>query len=61
MSVQLRRLAAGLLLLALVPVALYAAGQSTLAVISLVNVVLVAGCLYYMFGPSESERTHVAG
>jgi len=61
MNVRPRHLAAGTLLLALVPVALYAVGASTVAAIALVNVVLVAGCLYYMFGPSENEHAHASG
>ncbi|MFB6072126.1 MAG: hypothetical protein ABEJ88_04070 [Halobacterium sp.] len=55
------QLVAGLVpLLALVPVALYAVGQSVLAVTALVNVVLVAGCLWYMFSPTDQPHHGVA-
>ncbi|WP_336035978.1 hypothetical protein [Halobacterium yunchengense] len=60
MNVQPRHLAAGTALLALVPVALYVADKSTTAAVALVNVVLVAGCLYYLFGPSDGEDGHAA-
>lgn len=42
--------------LALVPVVLYAIGRSDpLVAFSVVCVVLIAGSLYLMFGPAESE------
>lgn len=61
MNVRVQYLAAGLTLLTLVPVALYAVGQSLWAVVALVNVVLVAACLFYMFGPAERQTAHAAG
>lgn len=61
MNVRTQHLAAGTALLALLPVALYVVGHSTFTALALLNVVLVAGCLYYMFGPSESERAHATG
>jgi hypothetical protein len=61
MNVQVQHLAAGLALLTLVPVAVYAVGQSLWAVVALLNVVLVAACLYYMFGPEERGTTPAAG
>jgi hypothetical protein len=61
MNVQVQHLAAGLALLTLVPVSVYAVGHSLWAVVALLNVVLVAACLYYMFGPEERETAHVAG
>jgi hypothetical protein len=41
-------------LLALLPVALYAMALDTIVTIALVNVVLIAACVYAMFLPSES-------
>jgi hypothetical protein len=61
MHASARQLGAGTALLALVPVALYAVGQSLWAVVSLANVVLIAATLYYVFGPAESERAHASG
>jgi hypothetical protein len=49
---------AGLLLLAMVPMTLYALGQATVAVLSLVNVLIVVGSLYLMFGPAEDPHGH---
>ena len=43
-------------LLALVPVALYAAGQETIAAIALGNVLIVAASLYYMFSAAEGDE-----
>jgi len=41
-------------LLALLPVAVYALSISTIVVVALVNVVLIAASVYTMFLPSES-------
>jgi hypothetical protein len=49
---------AGLLLLAMVPMALYATGRSMIAALSLVNVLIVFGSLYLMFGPAEDPGGH---
>lgn len=57
MTFRLQYLAA-ILLLAFVPVGLYAVGRTTVALIALVNVLLVTACLYYMFGPAEREDAH---
>lgn len=59
MNVGLRPLV-GLLLLALVPVALFATGRASVAAVALVNVCIVAASLYYMFGPSEGDQGHAA-
>ncbi|SEW19105.1 hypothetical protein [Halobacterium jilantaiense] len=47
-------------LLALVPVALYANGQKAIAAIALGNVLIIAGCLYYMFSEAEGDEHAVA-
>jgi hypothetical protein len=53
MNVRPQLLAALTALLALVPVAFYANGQATIAAVALVNVLIVAACLYYMFSPAD--------
>jgi hypothetical protein len=53
MNVRPQLLAALTALLALIPVAFYANGQATIAAVALVNVLIVAGSLYYMFSPAE--------
>ncbi|WP_181684555.1 hypothetical protein [Halorhabdus salina] len=45
-----------LALLALIPVVAFVTGRSTIAVLSLVNVLLIAGSLSLMFGIRESRR-----
>ncbi|MFB6354486.1 MAG: hypothetical protein ABEJ92_10425 [Halobacteriales archaeon] len=52
MSTDPRRYAV-LALLALVPVALFGLGRSPVAVLSAVCVLVIAGSLYAMFGPSQ--------
>lgn len=61
MNVRVQRLAAGAALLTLVPVAVYAIDQTLWAVVALLNVMLVAACLYYMFGPEDNQTAHAAG
>ena len=53
MSTDPRRLTL-LSLLALVPVAAFLLGRSTLAALSAVCVVVIAGSLYWMFGPAPA-------
>lgn len=53
MSTDPRRLTL-LALLALVPVAAFIVGRSTIAVLSAVCVVLIAGSVYHMFGPAQA-------
>jgi len=54
MTVDATRLATGLILLLMVPVAAYIADRSAQLVgLSLVSVALVATSLYLMFGPAE--------
>ncbi|MEF8775138.1 MAG: hypothetical protein V5A43_01385 [Haloarculaceae archaeon] len=50
-------------LLALVPVGIMVAyaGVTPLTALTLLNVVIIAGSLYYMFGPAESEHVEPAG
>ncbi|MDH5018983.1 hypothetical protein [Halobacterium rubrum] len=60
MNVRPQVVATVMPLLALVPVALYAAGQETIAAIALGNVLIVAGCLYYMFSAAEGDDHAVA-
>ncbi|WP_144060692.1 cytochrome-ba3 oxidase subunit [Salinarchaeum sp. Harcht-Bsk1] len=52
------RYVAGVLLLAMVPMALYATGQTMVAAVSLVNIVIIYASLYVMFGPAESPHGH---
>ena len=52
------RYVAGILLLAMVPMALYAAGVTMIAAVSLVNVVIVVASLWIMFGPAEDPHGH---
>jgi len=54
------RYIAGVLLLAMVPMALYATGQTMVAAVSLVNVVIIVASLYVMFGPAEGDHRHTA-
>ena len=59
-SVQL--MAALATALALIPVAVFLIGRGTPSVVlALVNVVLIAGCLYYLFSPAESHHEPAAG
>lgn len=53
MSTDPRRLSL-LALLALLPVAAFLLGRSTLAALSAVCVLVIAGSLYQMFGPAEA-------
>lgn len=48
--------------LALFPVGAYLIGIAAPSVaLALVNVVLIAGCLYYLFGPAEASHDPAAG
>lgn len=51
---------AGLLLLALVPVGAYAAGQAGIAVVAAVNVALITGSLYHIFSSSVEATAPAA-
>ncbi|AAG20329.1 MULTISPECIES: hypothetical protein [Halobacterium] len=55
MNVRPQVIATVMPLLSLVPVALYAAGQKAIAAVALGNVLIVAGCLYYMFSTAEAD------
>jgi hypothetical protein len=58
MNVRPQVVATVMPLLALVPVALYANGQETIAAVALGNVLIVAGSLYYMFSAAEGDGEH---
>jgi len=60
MNVRPQVIATLMPLLSLVPVALYANGQKTIAVVALGNVLIVASCLYYMFSEAEGDEHAVA-
>lgn len=53
MSTDPRRLTL-LSLLALVPVAAFLLGRSTLAALAVACVVVITGSLYWMFGPAQA-------
>ena len=48
--------------LALIPVAIFLFGRGYPSVaLALVNVLLIAGSLYYLFSPAEAAHEHAAG
>ncbi len=61
-GVSVRLLAALGAALALVPVGIFLLGRGYPSVaLALVNVLLIAGSLYYLFSPAESAHEHTAG
>ncbi|WP_435365050.1 hypothetical protein [Haloarchaeobius sp. DYHT-AS-18] len=62
MNLDRTQFVAGVGLLALLPVVAYAAIEGMWPVVlALLNVLLIAGGLYYMLSPTEHEGDHAAG
>ena len=60
MTVPVRLLAALATALALGPVVAFLIGRAAPSVgLAVVNVLLIAGCIYYLFGPAEGDHGHV--
>lgn len=59
MTVPTRLIAAIAAALALGPVAAFLIGRADPSVgLAVVNVLLIAGCIYYLFGPAEGGHGH---